>query len=69
MSATFGSKLILETTFNVETMADCGISADVKMSPGGGWCDFTNGASCNLVSNGTTTNSATCGAETEIFRN
>ena len=67
MSAVFGSKLFLETKFDVSAMANCGVSAEVKMVPGNGWCDFTGGATCNLVSNGTTTNDASCDAGTEIF--
>ena len=66
MSATFGSKIFLETKFDVSALADCGISTDIRMDPANGWCDFTNGAACNMVSNGTTTNSATCSAETSI---
>lgn len=68
MGATFGSKIFLQTKYDVSTLADCGITGEVKMDPINGWCDFTNGASCNMASNGTATNSATCNSTTEIFQ-
>jgi len=68
MGATFGSKIFLQTKYDVSTLADCGITGEVKMDPINGWCDFTNGASCNMASNGTATNSATCNSNTEIFQ-
>ena len=46
MSARFGSKLFLETTFDLETFANCGLDGNVQMVPGSGWCDYTKGASC-----------------------